>query len=68
MTAPVESIIDRRKKKLKQKYPEAAKKRGISRARLGLVNYMWALGQTDEVLLQMLELASRNMKLCRKKK
>lgn len=68
MTDPIETLIKRRIKDLKQKYPEVVLKRGISRALLGLGSYMWSMGQTDEVLLQMLDLASANMTMCRKKK
>ncbi len=66
MTAPVEVLVERRIRDLKRKYPDIVRKRHISRARLGLGSYMWLIVQEDEVLLNMLEIASTNMTMCRK--
>ena len=68
MTAPVESILNRRIRDLKSKYPELVQKRRMSRARFMLAGAMSLLAQDDKVVLDMFDLASMNMELCRKTK
>ena len=68
MTAPIESILDRRIRDLKSKYPKQVAKRRISRARFMLAAAMSLLAQDDNVVLDMLGIASANMELCREAK
>lgn len=66
MTEPVEVLLGRRIRDLKQKYPHQKGQPRISRARLLLGSAMWLVVQEDKVVLQMLDIASTNMTMCRK--
>ena len=66
MTEPVETILDRRIRALKQKYPEYVKKRRLSRARFLLAGAMYLLAQDDDIVIQMMDIATSNMELCGK--
>lgn len=66
MTEPIEAILDRRLKDLKCKYPEYGKRRRVSRCRFLLAGAMLLLAQDDKVVLDMLDIASMNMTMCRK--
>lgn len=67
MTQPIEVILDRRIKDLKEKYPEYVKKRRLSRARAMLAGIMLLLAQEDKIVMQMFDIASANMEMCREK-